>query len=399
MILHNAQRLRWVIFLHLLLICLLITDAAMSSGYGRDVEMLRLACTGISQSEIDRIMRLEFASSASVGNVPSRATSLRISCVRNEIVLSVKDTESGELSTRRILLPDDTLVGKERVIALAAVELISSSWEQIAESQKAESEKIVSVNTDQQLSEGSVEPLSQSDEASASPKQTQLITNRSDTRTEKKKPPSTTPRTTKKTSPAQERKQDTERKPERESNGLSLRAVGFQISPTGQLYPSGRLWLFGGELAGVFVWNDAFEVQLSGGAAGGRAKRSSGTASLFSTGGALLLGFRGAAFSSRLTGAALLGFRLGYGRLAGRPKSNSTEGHELSGLLGGPLVRLSLALSSTPRIGLSAELGYAAPGIEGNVEGESDVNMSEWWGMISINLRFIKRLNDNFTSE
>lgn len=334
----------------LLIICL-VPLVGQVREHPHIVESKLNDCEFISVPEFDRILQLEIQSNiASHRNIAKRKTLLEVTCMPNFVALNAQDTERGIFSKRRVRINTESTEGKERVIAIAATELVLSAWEHLFV----------------QAREGtSFKKADAADELSLKPK----LSNKSDEHINVASVSS--------------------------SNSLrkKRRSAALGLSALWRVYPNRKTSLFGGELGGSIGLMGPFQLHFAVATEGGRVNRSIGRISLFLASAMLSISVHRRLFISSLQGWVHIGFRSGYGKQIGNSTLLSSLGHSLSGYVGGPLLRFSIASTTRPAIGGSLEMGTTIFGISGQVEGESSVDMRGFWMCIMLDLIVQRKLH------
>ncbi|MBN2714328.1 MAG: hypothetical protein JXX14_00660 [Deltaproteobacteria bacterium] len=386
MVHHRLRHFRWVIFLYIVLLCHGIPGRGGAVDVENAVVTVHQGCVDVDQSEVDRILGLELQSSAAGGNTSPRPTRLAITCEADAVTIVLNDRRTGELAQRRLALAMRKDNGKERLIALAAVELILPLWERLAAAEREDEVRPgtglgVQISGDEKAGFAGINDVATVNatsfgKESKSLAKTPVIGRRTASPT----------RAQKKMRRDNSMPGDTDIGGHKSESGRAVWGGGILFGPTGYVYPAPRLLLIGGELSLNAVRNDRLEMLFGGGAAGGRTVRALGRTALLWANVATMMGIRNRLLSGRLLLRAMLGFRGGYGQLTGKPESTLNRGHRLHGMVGGPAIRLSAFTARRPSIGVSLETGHTIWGLEGYVEGESDITLARWWIMVSLDL-------------
>jgi hypothetical protein len=283
-------------------------------------------CAHVDKGEVERILAVELQSiAAGREDVPSSATAVSVLCDKGNNRITLSNAAGGIRTLER----DNThhlnaQKGVERLIAIAAAELVFSGWVKLKKKQEKNAK-----NVSPQVS-------------------------------------------VQKHSPAAPRKDEVSTATESDP------AVLLGLSPSWRLFFDGGLSVFGGELTveldlrGPLILGIGVELE------GGSATRDLAKISFLGVSGLYLMGV-GQKVGRYLAARAALGMRIGYGRLKGSARVANAEDHDLAGGWGGPLLRLELHTRDRLFAGLAVEGGYAVWGNTGYIGSEDPVNLKKWW--------------------
>ena len=297
-------------------------------------------CADISAAEATRILGVELRSIAAGKKEVSPATThVTATCDNGRAELradiSEKDITFYQTVPLTLTTPDDNEKGSgdERLIAIAAAELVFSAWVAVAPKGTQRSEA-PSVETDSTPSNGNTAPQKSPSVASRAPR---------DNRT-----------------------------------GGQHHRIRVELGPLWRMYLTGTSHLLGGEVS-VRV-SPVTPLYLRAGLAveGGRTERPLGRVSIFAVSGAAVLGVSATPFNRLLTGVEL-GGRFGFSALSGKTGNQGVVKERVKGGLGGPMVGLIVGTATNPYAILTAEVGYALYGTIGDVEKGAAVTTIDVW--------------------
>lgn len=302
-----------------------------------DLVTLRLAeCPTVSPAEFMRIFRLELDTMAvDHPAVTAEKTDVHISCRDPWIDLTVENKR--ERKQRRIASEESPQGAAERFIAIAAAELVFSSWISATE------------ETPENNEAGNAEKA-------ARPEVTKDV-------------PATSSAST--ANPVENSEEQRNR-------------VLLHLSPMWQFFLSGRENLFGAELGTAFQVNRLLYIYVGGAITGGAATRSLGTVSLLSVDGTAGIGVDALVTSVHL--GFVTGLRVGWGRLNGLVDENTVGAGDITGGIGGPWIRCTMASDTTVRVGFAVQSGYAAWGNVGRVENDTSVQLKGFWVSVLVSV-------------
>ncbi len=304
-------------------------------------------CPFVSAAEVERILRIELSDIGKRKEEPVDApAAVRFTCTATGITIETTSRKTGSVRTRRIGRQQNPTEGTERLMAIAAAELILSGRDAIPDAEET---------TAEETTESTSSPPEAPDKIA--------------------KPP--------RGKVAHRRTTDTGRR--------RFRAA-LDIAALWRFYFPGSSHLFGGGL-GVFAALPAhLYLALDAGAAGGRSRRTGGDVSLLSADGALCLGWTGGLGSSPFELSLGAGYEGGWGKLRGRPNRTPVEGGDVSGGFGGPMLQLLVATRGKLGLGLRVEGGYAFFGNTGHAAGDESVELKGPWISVRVDFRyFFKR--------
>ncbi|MBN2528544.1 MAG: hypothetical protein JXR76_19300 [Deltaproteobacteria bacterium] len=373
---HSAVTLRFLQHIIFIIIAVGVSYRGECNAGEAPVTLKLKNCDVMTADEVSRILRLEIKSSVTTLEIPSRKTQVTIRCAPESVEVTVNDLETSQTSRRKIDLEGASKDGDERVLAIAATELVISIWEKFARGE-TEDESATEPNAVDSYLENPV-ISKKTDEPS---KARRISNGGKSTRTRKVNPPRPRPQRT------SSFETDTEKRPSSAlQKNMAQRRVALRTSGLFRFFPSTRTLMFGGELGAKILLFGPFELQVAAAAHGGRERRRSGTATLFSATALVTMGLNRRIISPKLFGRIQLGARGGWGRLDGSPQSDATRGHIVTGAIGGPFLRASLGSATFPSVGVSLESGYSLLGISGNVDGDTDVALAGFWGAVLLDL-------------
>lgn len=287
-----------------------------------EVSFTLAGCEGVRADEISRLLELEH--SLSIAKLPHRTMPrIAITCGPKETTIGVQDPLTEKSVMRSIPSPGKWGPGSERVLAIAASELVVASWMELLVSKKE-------ARDDGQEMAAAREAIRGALRARVNP-----------------------------------------RRPKRWSAEVALGGRARQLSRP--------FWLWRGQLrvARGIVKGWRFFVQAS--AESGRASRTTGSVDAMLFGGGV-----GAAFSAKLTRRLALDIEAAvgalYARLEGQPDDLSVVGSKASGASGEATTSVGLTWKTRRlRLGLALEAGVTFPTVAGDVEGDREVLLSGPW--------------------
>jgi hypothetical protein len=298
------------------------TDAAANEG--SPVSMEFEDCARFSTGEVERILGLELRTIANGrSDVSATPSTVRVRCDTARIHLEI-DNAKGKTQKQIVVAEESSGEDQERLIALAAAELVLLSWQDVKE-----------------------------DGASSE--------------------------TPKESPPPSKSAQPVEQKKESDAPVPGERLVSVSLGALWRIFFEGLNNSFGGELSLSLHPSAPLFFRTAVTLEGGHAARALGDVSLFAVSGALSIGLEKSLLKEKLSISAETGFRAGYGRLEGLPNEDAATGDTLDGSFGGPMLCLSAASRTKPYVKLSVEGGYAPWGVTGSVNADSPVALKGFW--------------------
>ena len=300
-----------------------LISLAVSSAKNDQVTLTVDACPDVSKAEIERILGIELRTIAAgkkeVNAAPTRVTA---TCNRNRVLLHAVIAHQNKSFYQTVPLTALEADENERLIAIAAAELVFSAW--VAASPPASRERTESSPTgaDKSSSTKTPRPASESTAEDHVPKE----------------------RATKK----------------------SL-LVKVELGPLWRMYQKGPSHFFGGELSLRLLPVGPLSLRAGVAIEGMAVQRPVGRVSLFAVSGAAQVGVFKPVLRYLVVGAEL-GGRFGLARLKGESSEENVEAGRVQGGFGGPMLGLLLGSSTNPYAVLTAELGYALYGNIGHLE-------------------------------
>ena len=280
-----------------------------------------LDCPTLDDIEIRRIVRLELsAAPPDDGRATTDATFVTIQCRESIISIQVLDPTTGKWSSREFDVRRTAVEGRNRLVALAAVELVSSSWSEL---QANPAPSIVSLG------------------ASASSEQVEAA---------------------------------------REAVGRRLSPLDHQLSVTPLvmtfLAPAFPLWGGSVELANVPTDLFGWSVEVAGVHGTTGVTLGDATVNLISTSVSAMFLMN----ADRLSVATSAGPRLGFGWIHGSPDAQES-GTDLTATWSGLCGKITLGYTLTRMLGVHTrfEAGYTLRSIEGQVNNNTEVRVSGLW--------------------
>ncbi len=321
-----------------------------------NVKLEVVGCKELSKNEIERILFVEIRNAKDEQDVFTQPTFLEILCKNSFIKLNVKNEISDRSFERTIDTSEHLSVGYERVVSIAAGELVLSLWHYLQN-------KTNIVHGSENKEESNSSELNTDFEAQ---KLKQLTVQ-----------------------DRKELKADKDSLKEQNNNNMLF----GQFSALWKIYPTVKTNFFGGEFGGGLQIVGPMNLYLAVGVEGGRVSRNIGTVSVFSASAVIFLGVSGKLFSSSVKAGGYLGFRGGLGRLNGKTDLSGIEEHSLFGGIVGPAARFFLSSTFRPAIGLSIETGYMISPLSGAVDGTESVDIKGVWISVLMDILLYKRQN------
>ena len=316
-----------------LLLALLIFPLA-AWGQAPSVTISVSSCPDLSKTEIQRILTIELRTIArGRKEVESAPTHVSVQCARQTITLKAHVRGKAAVHTEHLRrAASENGDGTERLIAIAAAEIIFSAWVDLLPPQKA-----IPDSDEEDSDEKEVRP---------SPKKQQ----------EKKKGAS------------QSSQPDIQKKNDRRKLGLAL-----SVGPHWRTYLAEKVHLFGGELALALSLSRMFYLRIGGTVEWGKARRSTGEVALFASSGLFSLGLE-KNFTYVAAGLET-GGRFGGSTLKGTPNQDGIRAETVKGGVGGPLIRIRFRTVNKVSARLSMETGYAVYGNIGRVARDNPIHI------------------------
>jgi hypothetical protein len=311
-----------------------LISLSLSSAQNDEVTLTVDACPDVATAEIERILGIELRSIAAgkkeVNAAPTRVTA---TCKSERVLLRAVIAHPSKSFFQTVPLAKEA-DENERLIAIAAAELVFSAW--VDASSLASQE-----HTDS--------PLAATDSSSSRK----------------------TPRGPASGSTAEDRAtQDTASK-----TRLPLK---LEIGLLWRMYWKGPSHFFGGELSLKMMPKGPLYVRASVALEGMRVQRPVGRVSLFAVSGAIGLGVLKPMLKYLVLGAEL-GGRFGLARLKGESSDDNVEAGRVKGGFGGPVLGLFISSSTSPYAVFAVELGYALYGNIGHLETSRVIATTDIW--------------------
>ncbi len=315
----------------LLLALLVLPLAARSQAPSVTISVSR--CPTLSQTEIQRILTIELRTIArGRKEVESAPTHVSVQCARQTITLKAHVRGKAAVHTEHLHRNvSENGDGTERLIAIAAAEIIFSAWIDLLPPEKAT-------------------PLSEED---------------SDEK-EVKLPPKK----------QQKKNQGASRSSQpgvRDKNNRTKLGLALGVGPHWRMYLDEKAHLFGGELALALSFTRMLYLRIGGTVESGKARRSTGEVALFSGSGLFSLGLE-KSFTHVAAGLET-GGRFGGSTLKGTPNQEGIRAETVKGGVGGPLIRIRFRTVNKVSARLSMETGYAVYGNTGRVARDNPIRI------------------------
>lgn len=323
-----------------------IISSTAPSAENDPVTLTVEACPDVSEAEISRILGIELLTIASgKKEVNAAPTLVTATCQSDRVVLKAAITEQEKSFYQTVPLTADKTDENERLIAIAAAELVFSAWVAVSPPAPAKSPESSTAARDSSSS-------SSSDGAQQSASE------------------STAP------SPAPEKR---ERKKRRSANGTKTRLpMKIEIGPLWRMYVEGPTHFVGGDLSLKMMPTGPLYLRAGVAVEGMIVQRPVGRVSLFAVSGAAAVGIFGRMLEYLVVGAEL-GGRFGLARLKGESDDDTIDKGQVKGGFGGPMLGLGIGTSSNPYAILTAELGYAFYGNIGHLETSQVMATIDLW--------------------
>lgn len=359
---------------NILLGLLILLSAKVDAGgnNGASVTLTLQRCTDVSQEEVERILAVELRTIAEGrDDVKVHPTAVTATCDAARISLTVEGRQADERRDHAVPIDDPSPDGLERLIAIAAAELVFSSWVELADPNGE--------SMDEAVESGSAETVAVSDNVQ-SPLGKKMFGNQEEDdddktgngKAEKKavqksvrEPDAQTP------SPADEPSRAGAKKPKERRLSLGIAALWRMYVASGSHLFGGDFWM-GLDIVGPLY------VRMGAALEGGRSGREIGKVSTLAFSALVATGGRWT-LADALDAGIEGGLRAGYGILRGVARDNTVLGEKVTAGVGGPLMGVMIASHTRPSIGLSFEAGYAAWGVSGRVAGDDPVELKGWW--------------------
>jgi hypothetical protein len=323
-------------------VLVVLLSRAASSAENGPVTLVVDACPDVSKAEIERILDIELRTiAAGKQEVEVAPTRLTATCDRDRVSLHAV-VARGDKSLFQTVSLAGAADENERLIAIAAAELVFSAWV---------SASLASADRDH----SSPTAKARSSSGKAPPGPASGATARD---------------------PASRARAARRRLP-----------LKVEIGPLWRRYRRGPSHFFGGELS--LRWMPLGPLHLRAGVAveGMVVQRPVGRVSLFAVSGAAAAGVTTPVLKFLVAGAEV-GGRFGLARLKGESSDESVETGRVGGGFGGPLLGFFVGSSTNPYALLTAELGYAFYGNVGHLETSRIASTIDIWVSLGLAIGF-----------
>jgi hypothetical protein len=304
-------------FFATLLLTLVFPLAAQSES--PPVTLSVSSCHDLSQAEIERILNIELRTIArGRKEVESAPTHVSVRCANQSVTIEARVPKKAAVHTDSLHREaSESREGTERLIAIAAAELIFSAWVDLLPPQR--------------------EPIPEA------PRQEKERANQS-------------------SRPAVQKKDNRKRI-----------VLTLGLGPHWRMYLAEKAHLFGGELALTLSLSRLFYLRIGGSAEAGRGKRRIGEVVMIAGSGLVSLGLE-KAFVHFAIGLEA-GARFGSGVLRGASDKDDVQTETVKGGVGGPLIRLRFRTVNAVSMRLALEMEYAVYGNTGRVFDDYPIHM------------------------